>query len=157
MSDITEGLLELASVDEVEAYIPTSTEHDLGITPTWCEVVLKIRRAGDWPVRADLPLRRHDAELIVQCLHEVLHPARSSVAGEQMWDQLDACVDRIQRRVNKGKEPMRKDVGEAFGLASAIAAVNNPMEPDIDDVRATAMQRWSIRHGVPLDPDEDDD
>lgn len=143
-----ELLLELATLDEVEAEVPTASEHTAGIVPGWCELRLKIKRTDtpDWPLNLDIPLRRHDGELICQVIHDVLHPEHTSSSGEAIWDAMDAAVERIMKRRVKGKDPKPQDLGEALGLATAIAYLNNPMEPNVDDVRWAATERWNIRH-----------
>lgn len=148
-------LIELATLDEVSAEIPTSTDHDMGVRPQWCELVLAIKREEDWPLNMTVPLRRHDGELIIQVLHDVLHPDAYLSAGAAIWDELDMVVDRIQRRVERGKEPLKRDVGQAQGLTKAIAIMDNPVEPDEDDVRAVAMERYELRHGISAVPDDD--
>lgn len=147
-------LAELASLDEVSAWVPTAANHAAGITPQWCELVLEITRTSDddlapaWPIKQRLPLRRHDGELIIQVLHDVLHPEYPTQAGDAIWAELDAVVERIQRVVNKGKSPSKSLVGQALGLATALAIIERPLEPDVDDIRAVAMTRYAIRHNL---------
>jgi hypothetical protein len=38
------------------------------------------------------------------------------------------------------------DKGYAQGLAMAIAYMYNPINPDIEQVRADAVERWEDRH-----------
>lgn len=152
--ETAELLVELATLDEVSAWTPTSADHSEGITPEWCELVLEITRTDDgtltpaFPINQRLALRRHDGELIIQVLWDTLHPTLPTAASEQIWDALDDVVDRIQRRVERGKEPMRADVGEARGLAMALASMISPMEPDLDMVRDLAMDRYATRNGL---------
>lgn len=140
-------LLPLATLDEVSAELPGSTDQDLGHVPPWCELLLEIRRIDDgtlkpaWPLNARLPLRRHDGELIIEALDEVLHPQRAE-AQEAIWDELDVVVVRIQRRVERDKAPRPKDAGEALGLATALAMITGR---DLNDVRDEAMQRYEER------------
>jgi hypothetical protein len=145
-----ELLEELATLDEVEAEITTVTEHVAGIVPKWCELRLKIRREQDdatqFPLNIDIPLRRHDGELIIEVLQEVLHPEQTTVAGEAIWAAMDDVVERIMKRRQKGKDPRPEDLGEAVGIATAIAITNNPVQPNVDDVRWAATERWNIRH-----------
>jgi hypothetical protein len=156
MEDDADLLAEIATLDEVSAWIPTGADHDYGITPQWCELVLEIKREADddedgpgaWPFNTRLALRRHDGELISSVLGEVLHPTRNRMAIEAIWDELDEVVERIQRRVAKGKEPMRRDVGHALGLATALAIIDRPHDPDVDEVRAVAVERYELRHGI---------
>lgn len=163
LPDDVELLTELATLDEVEAWIPTGAEHDASITPPWCELVLSIKRKhdkddengpGSWPIHQNLALRRHDGELIIQVLDEQLHPGITRSRDDAVWAEFDKLVDRIQRRVVKGRSPMTKHVNQALGMATAIAIMSNPVEPDIDEVRAVAMERWHIRHGIPFDADD---
>lgn len=150
-NDTADYLAELATVDEVEAYIPTAKDHQEGMTPTWCELVLSITRTDDgtlnpsWPLNVRMPLRRHDGELIMEVLHSALHPNPGGAALEQCWDRLDKLVFKIMKRAKKGKDVTALK-GEALGLAYAIAFIDSPMQPDVDGVRALAMERYDIRH-----------
>ena len=152
LPDDAELLAELATLDEAGARIPTSREVDAGQVPPWCELVLHVRRDGrieDRPIHTgDMYLRRHDGELIIEVLDQVLRPNHSMSYTDQIWSALDDAVERIQRRVAKGKAPRPDDVGEARGLAIALAAMTNPREPNVDEVREVAMTRFDIRHGI---------
>jgi hypothetical protein len=145
---MSELLAELATVDEVSATIPTAFDGDQGRVPQWCELLLEVRRVDDgtlkpsWPLNVRMPLRRADGELIASVLNDVLHP-QSSSAVEAVWVELDEVVERIQRRVDHGKEPLKRDVGQALGLATALAHLLNC---EVDDVRAEAMERWESSH-----------
>ncbi len=153
MPSDAELLAELATLDEAEAWIPTSTDHEQDVTPPWTEVVLEVRRFDDgsltpaWPLNVRMPLRRHDAELIIQVLHDVLHPSSGGQVTVMLWSELDAVVDRIQKRVERGKAPRLRDVGRAQGLTRAIAIMRNPFAYDEDEVRDEAMERWEERQG----------
>lgn len=137
-------LLELATLDEVTAILPTAMDGGVGNVPVWCELLLEIRRFDDgtltpaWPLNARLPLRRHDGELIIEALNEVLHPQLVD-PQEALWVELDVVVLRIQRRVERGKEPRLKDVGQALGLATALAHLTGS---DLDEIRGQAMTRF---------------
>jgi hypothetical protein len=147
LMSVSELLEPLATLDEVSVVLPGSTDHDHGHVPPWCEVLLEVKRVDDgtlkpaWPINARLPLRRHDGELIMEALHEALHPyADDAVAN--IWAELDDVVDRIQARVEKGKEPMKADRGQALGLAVALAHL---LGCEVDEVREQAMERYSER------------
>lgn len=150
--EVIELLSQLSSLDEVTAWIPTGVDHSEAVTPEWCELVLEVKRevdseeAPDFPLNTRLPLRRHDGELIIECLWSVLHPSGGKSIIQMMWHELDQVVDRIQRRVDKGKEPLKSDRGEAVGLAKAIAIMTNPYAYDVDAVREEAMARYEARH-----------
>lgn len=139
-----ELLKPLATLDEVTVSSPGSMDGDLGHVPQWCELLLEIRRIDDgtltpaWPLNARMPIRRHDGELIIEALSEVLHPDKAN-ATEEIWEELDAVVARIQARVERGKDPRQKDVGQALGLATSLAYL---LDKALDDVREMAMERY---------------
>lgn len=146
MSDY-ELLRELATLDEVSVTSVGAMDGNFGHIPQWCEILLEIRRVDDGtltpavPLNARMPLRRHDGELIIEALDEALHPHRVA-AQEAIWEELDHVVMRIQRRVDRDKAPRLKDVGQAFGLATALSHLTNL---DLDEVREMAMQRYEDR------------
>lgn len=156
---------ELATLDDVTAYIPTARDHTDGSFPHWCELMLEIKREhddgsepvgpqgspGEWPINYRIPLRRHDGELIIEVLDEVLHPSRGNGTADKMWLMLDDAIERIMKRVNKGKDPRDDDRGEAVGLTKALAALVMPFEAAgaaEDQIRDIAMERYAIRNGL---------
>lgn len=147
-----ELLAELVTLDSVEVIAVSGADHDAGVMPSWSELRLTIKRqagddvGGDYPFRLDVPLRRHDGELIIEVLWQVLHPDTPTSASEQLWDGLDGVVERIQTKVEAGEEPYNDDVVIARTLCTAIAIMNRPYDPDVDEVREVAMTRWAIRH-----------
>jgi hypothetical protein len=147
-----EMLQELATVDDVTAWIPTDKDHVGEAVPKWCELVLEIKRTDDgsltpsWPLNARLPLRRHDGELIIEVLDDVLHPNRANGAADRVWAALDESIDRIMKRVNKGKDPHDEDKGMASGLTRALALLIMPFDPDEDTIKDIAMDRYAIRN-----------
>jgi hypothetical protein len=148
MSEDAELLKELATLDECDAWIPTNRDHVEGITPPWCELVLEMKRRDDWPLNVRMPLRRHDGELLIQALHDALHPDAGGSVREMLWSELDDVVDKIQRRVDRGKQPLNKHVGQAQGLALALAILVNPFAYDVDAIRVEAMARYEARNGL---------
>lgn len=153
-----ELLAELATLDDVSARIPTATEHDQGVVPPWCELVLAVRRdahpnsaiALRDAINNKWCLRRHDGELIIEVLGQVLRPQteREDRGIHRIWDVLDAAVDRIQARVDKGKKPRPADVSEARALTYALAQVSAVYRGDLDAVKAEVMARYDARNGV---------
>lgn len=147
-----ELLQELATLDEVTAYVPTNKDHVDGKVPSWCELVLGVQRdrAGNAPafVGMELYLRRHDGEMIIEVLDEVLHPNRGGGAVDTIWAALDDSIEAIMGRVNKNKSPHDEDKGMASGLTRALALLVTPFEPDEDAIKDIAMDRYAIRHGL---------
>lgn len=133
---------DLASLDEVTAWSPTGKDHDAGIVPPWCEMVLEVARESEWPIKVQWPLRRHDGEMIIDVIHQTLHTRPGGNVTDMLWTELDRVVVKIQKRVEKGREPKSGHVGEARGLALAIAILTNPYAYDLDEVRAEAMARY---------------
>lgn len=65
---------------------------------------------------------------------------------ESAWAMLDELVDQIMSdklSLPGSEEPAT--VGEALGVARVIALFLNPYNPNVDAVRAEAMQRWEDR------------
>lgn len=146
MEETAELLTELSTFDEAEVMLPGGEDHIAGVVPDWCEVVLALkRRGGDFPIATQIPMVRHDGELIIELLHNALHPDAGGSALMGMWVDLDEVVDDIQARIAKGKEPLKRDTGLALGLTIGIARVMNPFNPDVDMVRTVAMERWESR------------
>jgi hypothetical protein len=149
-----ELLEELASFDEFDAWMPGGADHDAGNVPSGTELVLQAKRFSSGkrgtvmssPLSVSIPMTRHDGELIIESLYKLLHPHAGGSIIQMMWLELDEAVDRIQKRVAKGKDPLKADVGEARGLATAIAILTNPYAYDVDAVREEAMQRWDARN-----------
>lgn len=139
-----ELLLPLATLDEVSVSALGSMDGDLGYAPHWAELLMEITRTDDGTLTPAVPmhnkmlLRRHDGELIIEALSEVLHPNRVD-PQEELWEDLDHVVMRIQRRVERDKSPRLKDVGQALGLATALSYLTGR---DLDDIREMAMQRY---------------
>lgn len=66
---------------------------------------------------------------------------------ECLWDEMDSIMDRLMT----GQEAADgRDAGRAEGLAYAIAVMNNPYLPSIDQVRTQAVERWEQEN-----PDDD--
>lgn len=75
-------------------------------------------------------------------------PAKKMKKGktirEMLWADLDAVMSRLMA---EGEAAEESDKGEAYGLARAIALMDDPWQPDIDAVRAEAVERWEETHG----------
>lgn len=71
----------------------------------------------------------------------------ASTAGpsilEMMWEELDSIVDRLCEEGAAAEDGL--DSGRAQGMAHAIAIVEQPYQPNIEDVRARAMERRAAR------------
>lgn len=78
----------------------------------------------------------------------------SDVTGKSvldlLWEHLDDFVDAVQEPVNEEEADLSK--GRAHGMAVAIALVTNPYDPDVDEVKAQAMERWADRSEVDSAP-----
>lgn len=88
----------------------------------------------------------------------------SDVAGKSvldlLWERLDAFVNELMAKdmphPDKTADPDFREIkGRAYGMAEAIALITNPYHPDIDAVRADAVERWEQRQGVPQEPQDD--
>jgi hypothetical protein len=142
MPSDSELLAELTrGVDSVQARIPTVRDHTRGVVPSWCEVTLDIDVTDGASI--GFRLTRHDSELIIECLNEVLHPNRV-LSLQTLWSDMDAAMLVLMSRDTK-KKTRRVMEGYARGLAHAIAVVMNPYAPDTANVRDEAMERYGNR------------
>lgn len=74
----------------------------------------------------------------------------------ELWDELDSVVYRLMtdgwERGQLSPEDMKAwgtDIGQAQGLAFAIAMVYDMLEPNVEWVKAEAMRRWEKSLGEP--------
>lgn len=140
MSD-AELLSELAHFDEVEAITLGDGDHMEGYAPLWAEIRLVLDESGH---KLSVDMTRHDGELIIEVLWSVLHPNDNRQSPVQrLWTELDDVMDFLM----DVDEPEPEDKARAKALALSIALISQPWaeEPDIDSVRAEAVERWEER------------
>lgn len=131
----------LRELAEIEVTAVGSEDSTSGAVEPWCEVVLDLT---DEMGTKRIQLRRHDAELIIECLHEVLHPnTHKSSPVTRLWAELDDTMDYL--RADDAPEP--EDRVRAKTLAWAIALLTQPYteEPDLGPIRTEAAERWEAR------------
>lgn len=63
---------------------------------------------------------------------------------ELVFQRLDVVTDRLMDMRDAGLSD-REMVGEAKGLADALAIFTNPYQPNIDAIRVEAMERREAR------------
>lgn len=132
-----ELLKELATLDTVEARIATNAEHTARVVPSWCEVILTLERDQRL---LPIPMTRSDGELIIEVLHEVLHPNDGDKHPlTRMWEHMDDVMERL---MNDLADP--DDKGFALGVATCLAILSQRYseEPDVDAIRMEAMERF---------------
>lgn len=135
----TRALLE--ELAEIEVIATGAADHTEGTVPQWCELVLDL--TDDHGTKR-IHLRRHDGELIIEALHEVLHPHTHKTSPvARLWEELDDTMDFLRA----DDEPEEEDRVRARTLAFAIALLTQPYgeEPDISVVREEAARRWEAR------------
>lgn len=125
-------------MDSCEATTVTDAEQLSGEAPSWAEIKLIIERDEKGLLHY---FRRHDCELIIEVLYEVLHPYAKTSIYEGMWADLDRLMDKIM----SAKKPDPADRAQALGIASCLARVKNPYKPDVSVIRAEATERWEER------------
>lgn len=139
MGETADLLRELSTIEECEAETVTDAQQRVGEAPEWAEISLKLVRDGK---TLTLWLRRHDGELIIEVLHEVLHPNAGGSIRSAIWSELDAAYGQLKEAGNGSDRELR---GYARGLAQALAHLENPYAPSLDAVRTTAQERWEAR------------
>jgi hypothetical protein len=135
---VADLLLGLGTLESCEARVPTAHEQDIGEVPDWCELVLTLERDDKTVVHY---LRRHDGELIVEILNDVLRPHTGASGQQMIWAELDEVYDRMKRG-----EPEKGDKDYARGLCMALAIIRRIGAPDLDAIRETARERWRAAH-----------
>lgn len=65
---------------------------------------------------------------------------------ELAFKELDAVMDRLMDATLDEQPISPTDRGEAKGLAIALAIFTNPYNPNVDAIRAEAMERWEARN-----------
>lgn len=131
----------LQELTELEVIATGSGDLADGTAPEWCELVLDLT---DDQGTKRIHLRRHDGELMIEALHEVLHPNTHHTSPvARLWEELDDTMDFLRA----DDDPEEEDRVRARTLAFAIAILTQPYsdEPDIDAVRAEAVRRWEER------------
>lgn len=135
---VADLLLGLGTLESCEARVPTAHEQDMEEVPAWCELVLTFEREDK---TVHHYLRRHDGELIVEVLNDVLRPHTGQSGQQMIWAELDAAYDRMKRG-----EPEDGDKHFARGLGLALAIIRRIDRPDLDAIRETARERWEAAH-----------
>lgn len=143
MTSDADLLRELARLDSVEAATVEDGDHLSGVVDDWCEIVLDLDYDGG---KRRLQLTRHDAELIIEVLHAVLHPhTHKSSPVVKLWEMLDEQMDFLMA----DDDPEAEDKVRAKTLAEAITLITQPTSEvgsiDVSDVRDEATERWESR------------
>jgi hypothetical protein len=137
MGETADLLKSLATIDEIECAPVTDADQRNGIAPPWAELKLQMERDGK---RMLLWLRRHDGELMIEVLREILHPHAGGSILQKLWSRMDELFAELT------EGPKNPELSaEARGLATAIAHMESPYKPDIKIVRRMAAERYEAR------------
>lgn len=131
---------------DIEARIPTDQEARKSLAPVWCDLAIKVTEDGE-PTR-ELFLTRAAGELLIDAVHEVMHPWSGITITEHIWRALDVVVAEL---VDGTAQDDSFAKGQALGLAHALACLRNPLDPPVDAIREEAMDRYNAAN------EEDDD
>jgi hypothetical protein len=124
---------------EISARIPEESDARNDLCADWAELILTIGSDKEEPFEVDLT--RAAGEAILETVGDVLHRWAGLSIRDHLWQELDATMDGLM-----GGTADPDDKGYAQGLAMAIAYMYNPINPDIEQVRADAVERWEDRH-----------
>ena len=127
----------------ITARIPGEKDASNGNAEWWSDLILEVGKIGGSNYRLDLT--RPAGEAIVDALHEVLHPWAGQSIIEHIWSELVVTIDSLMTG-----DPDDEERGYARGLATAIAYLYNPLDPDVDAVRSEAMERWQMQQPADL-------
>lgn len=125
-------------VFEIEARIPDEADARNDECAEWAELILTI--GSDQSEAIEVDLTRSAGEAIISTVGDVLHRWAGKSILESICDELDATMDGLMDGTAD-----TDDKGYAQGLAMAIAYMYNPINPDIEQVRADAVERWESR------------
>lgn len=78
----------------------------------------------------------------------LMDPHRPTCDGLSVLEMIEAELDAIMERLMAPEGAQAedgRDPGRAEGLAVAIAIIRNPYRPDLDLVRAMAVERWEAK------------
>jgi hypothetical protein len=131
----------------IEAIVPGAMDADMGRSPTWCDLILRVERVGTESTDVTY-MTRNAGESMIEALHSALHPWAGKNVQAELWNELDAVMTLL---IANAADP--DDKGKAQGLAFALAVITNPYAPNIDAIRALALERA----GVEPDDDETDE
>lgn len=124
---------------QIGALVPDAND---GSVPQWCDLVVTVERGSNLNARHQLNLTRAAGEAIIDAIHEVIHPWSGRGMAEVAWRELDFIMARLM-----DGEAADDDKGRAQGLAYGLACMMNPFTPDVDEVRAEAMERYESQTG----------
>jgi hypothetical protein len=123
---------------QIEARTPEESDARNELCAEWAEVILSIDNGEDDPGEVDLT--RAAGEAIIQVLGDVMHRWAGKSILDSIWEELDLAMDSLM-----DGEPEDEERGYARGLATAIAYLYNPINPDVQQIRADAVERWEER------------
>jgi hypothetical protein len=129
---------------EISAGIPGSLDIDFQRVPQWSDLVLDFKKSGTTDAQR-VHLTRNAGESVIEALHSVLHPWAGKNVQNELWAELDAVMTLL---VAGEAEP--DDKGKAQGLAFALALMTNPYAPNVDGIKALALERAGV------EPEEDE-
>jgi len=81
-----------------------------------------------------------------------------SCAGKSLVEMMEDRLDEVFSRLKTEPAEDGRDPGRAEGIATCIAIIRNPYSPNINIIRAEAVERWEAATTEPeLDDEEDDE
>lgn len=140
MTDL-QMLIQLGTVDDVECVALTDADHVAGGIPRWAELRLDITRDNKMLMHY---LTRHDGEAISLSVLRAMHPNAGKSISARLWDGIDEAMDGLLGR-DLDEDDRLKSQGVALGLATALALIRSPHDPDVDAVRKEAKERYDAR------------
>lgn len=133
---------------DVPNYIIDAYEADAD-APDWSDIVVDIQ--GDTTDDTTwLPLTAGQAEELRAALDHELRLRHGPSILDNLWASLDDLTARLMTGMRDG-EPMDDDEQvatryRAEGIAWSLAMMINPGQPNLDDIRETAMERYDSAH-----------
>lgn len=140
--DDLQMLVQLGTIDGIDCVALTDADHVAGGIPRWAEIRLDIEREGKMLVHY---FTRHDGEATAMALLRGMHPEAGKPISSRLWDGIDEAMDGLLSG-ELDEDDKLKTSGVALGLATALALIRSPVNPDVDAVRKEAKVRYDATH-----------
>lgn len=146
-----------ADMEKVKLLMPVGVVRRavLALDGDWVELPgteIQVRLDGTASHSAGLEFRKTPAAERTESQHQPMCGGRSIL--EMAEEELDAVFERLMSGEGQAEDGL--DKGRAEGMARIIAIFRNPYAPDLNMVRAMAVERWEEATLEPEDAESAD-
>lgn len=115
-------------------------DHDDESVPAWADITVLI----DDPDGAEIivHMAREQLQELYEAIDFELRLRHGPKIMDMLWDSLDDLTGRLMRNKFRDSGEKAATKHRAEGMAWALALMTNPVEPSLDAIRETAVERW---------------